>query len=342
MRITKIKDLHLLPRLRDSMSYLYVERGKIEQSNHAIDIHDKDGITHVPVASLTTLMLGPGTSITHAAIKTLADNGCLVNWVGEDGIRFYAQGVGETRKAYHLLRQAELSTDPAKRMEVVVRMYQHRFSETFDSQLSLQVVRGMEGARVRKAYAAVSKQYGVRWVARNYDRGNWANADPLNRALSAANACLNAVCHAAIVSGGYSTALGFIHTGKQLSFVYDVADLYKVALTVPVAFQTVAESTGMENLESRVRQNCRRAFKQARLMEKILPDVDALLGITDADLTQREADAADDARPEAWWSPEATADLDIEGVQPSADTDDVSEASEAADDSSSHSPSVEE
>ena len=254
-----------------------------------------------------------------------------MNWVGEDGIRFYAQGVGETRKAYHLLRQAELSTHPAKRMEVVLRMYQHRFNETFDSALSLPVVRGMEGARVRKAYAEAGKQYGVRWVARNYDRGNWASADPLNRALSAANACLNALCHAAIVSGGYSTALGFIHTGKQLSFVYDVADLYKVALTVPVAFRTVAESTGMDKLEARVRQNCRQVFKQARLLEKILPDIDALLGITEAMLQTREADAADDARPEAWWGPDEATAANIEGAQPSPATEDTGDTLDTSD-----------
>jgi CRISPR-associated protein Cas1 len=299
MRITKIQDLNLLPRLRDSLSYLYVEHAKIEQSNHAIDIHDKDGVTHVPIAGLSALMLGPGTTVTHAAIKSLADNGCLVNWTGEEGVRFYAQGTGDTRKAYHVLRQAELSCDPVKRMEVVIRMYQYRFAEPVEPGTSLQVIRGMEGARVRKAYADASKYFGVRWVARNYDRDSWDAADPLNRALSSANACLNALCHAAIVSGGYSPALGFVHTGKQLSFVYDIADLYKVAVTVPVAFRTVAEST--EHVESRVRRNCRQAFKQVRLLEKILPDIDKLLDVPPEEITIREADAADLAKPEAWW-----------------------------------------
>jgi CRISPR-associated protein Cas1 len=334
MRITKIKDLHILPRLRDSLSYLYVEHAKIEQSNHAIDIYDQDGITHVPITALTALMLGPGTSITHAAIKTLADNGCLVNWTGEDGVRFYAHGTGETRKAYHLLRQAELSCDPHKRLDVVMKMYRYRFKEPLEPGMSLQVIRGMEGARVRKAYADASKYYGVRWVARNYDRSNWNNADPLNRALSSANACLNAVCHAAIVSGGYSTALGFIHTGKQLSFVYDIADLYKVDITVPVAFRTVAEST--QKVEARVRQNCRQAFKEARLLERILPDIDQLLDIPAEAAEAREADADDDAKPEDWWGPsdaETGDDKHIEGAVPAPGTDGPQEASDDGDDS---------
>jgi CRISPR-associated protein Cas1 len=321
LHITKVKDLHVLPKLRDSLSYLYVEHARIEQSNHAIDVFDKDGVTHVPVAALTTLMLGPGTSVTHSAIKTLADNGCLVTWVGEDAIRFYAQGVGETRKAYHLLRQAELSCHPIKRMEVVMRMYRHRFTETLPPGLSLQVIRGMEGARVRKAYADASKYYGVRWVARNYDRSNWNDADPLNRALSCANACLNGVCHAAIVSGGYATALGFVHTGKQLSFVYDIADLYKAQITVPVAFRTVAE--GVHKLEASVRQNCRQAFRESKLLERILPDIDTLLDISPDAAEAREADAADDAKPEDWWTPDDQAtDLEIEGATPPADEED--------------------
>lgn len=186
-------------------------------------------------------------------------------------------------------------------MAVVMRMYRFRFDETVPESASLQVIRGMEGARVRKAYAEAAKLYGVRWVARNYDRSDWSKADPLNRALSAANACLNAVCHAAIVSGGYSTALGFVHTGKQLSFVYDVADLYKVKLTVPVAFYVAAEDP--MNLEAKVRQKCRQAFKEARLLERILPDIDSLLEIPDKVIDERELDAADDAKPEDWWQP---------------------------------------
>ena len=305
-----IKDLHILPKLRDSLSYLYVEHARIEQANDAIDVYDKEGITHVPIAALTVLMLGPGTSITHAAIKALADNGCLVNWVGEDGVRFYAQGTGETRKAYHLLRQAELASNPTSRMEVILRMYRYRFTDQLPVDLGLEQIRGMEGVRVRRAYTEAGRKYGVPWDGRRYDRQNWGAGDPVNRSLSAANACLNSVCHAAIVSGGYSPALGFIHNGKQLSFVYDVADLYKVEITVPVAFKVVAEST--LKLETRTRQACRQAFKETKLLERILPDVDTLLGIAPEVTEVDHADAADDpARPEALWSDGTAAEEEV-------------------------------
>lgn len=274
----RIRDLHELPNLRDGLSYVYLEHGRIERTHKAVEFFDKEGHTMIPAASLAVLLLGPGTSITHEAVKTLADNGCLVNWCGEEGVRFYAQGVGETRKGYHLIRQAELVSDPTKRLKVVRRMYQFRFDEELAPDLTLEQIRGMEGARVRRAYAVASRQYGVLWFGRNYDRGQWQASDPINRALSAANACLNSLCHAAIVSAGYSPGLGFIHTGKQLSFVYDVADLYKTRLTVPLAFQLTAESPF--KLETRIRQACRDLFHTHRLLGRVLDDIDNLLNLT--------------------------------------------------------------
>jgi len=273
-----MQDLHELPKLRDSLSYLYVEHAVLNQKDHAIEyIRQDEGRVMIPVAALSVLMLGPGTHITHAAIRTLADNGCSVVWVGEEGTKFYAQGGGETRRSFHTLRQAELSCDPQKRLEVVRHMYQMRFPEILDPSLSLEQIRGMEGARVRSVYYQSSKKYGVPWHGRSYDRGDWGNSDPINRALSAANALLNSLCHTAIVSGGYSPALGFIHTGKQLSFVYDVADLYKAEITIPLAFKLVSESK--EKVEARTRAACREKFRETKLLERILPDIDTLLHI---------------------------------------------------------------
>jgi len=296
-----MRDLHELPKLRDSLSYLYLEHVRVQQKHKAVECIDKEGCTMIPAASLSVLMLGPGTAITHAAVKALADNGCLVVWCGEDGTRCYAQGSGETRKAYHLLKQAELVSDPQKRLQVVLRMYQYRFGGELGPDLNLFQLRGREGARVRNAYAEASRTYGVPWHGRFYDRSNWNSGDPVNRALSAANALLNGLCHAAIVSGGYSPALGFIHTGKQLSFVYDIADLYKVEVTIPLAFRIVAESK--ERIGPRVREACREAFREHRLLKHILPDIDYLLGISNEVLTLGEEADSDPARPEPLWTP---------------------------------------
>jgi len=301
-----MRDLHELPKLRDGLSYLYVEHVQIRQKHKAVELVDKEGRTMVPAAALAVLMLGPGTSVTHAAVKALADNGCLILWVGEDGTRCYAQGSGETRKAYHLLSQAELASDPARRLKVVMRMYQRRFGDKLAPRLTLQQVRGLEGQRVRLAYARASREYGIEWSGRRYDRSNWGSSDPPNRALSVANSLLNGVCHAAIVSGGYSPAMGFIHTGKQCSFVYDIADLYKTEVTIPVAFRVVAEST--ENVHARVRQACREAFRRHRLLHRILPDIENLLDLSSEVLQAGQEADSDPARPEPLWTPDFESD----------------------------------
>jgi CRISPR-associated protein Cas1 len=279
-----MQDLHELPKLRDSLSYLYIEHAIVDRKDAAIEFIQKEGRIQVPVAALCVLMLGPGTSVSHAAVKVLAESGCSIIWTGEDATRCYAQGTGETRKGYHLLRQAELSSNPELRLQVIRRMYQKRFVETLAENLTLEQIRGMEGARVRSTYYQYARQTGVPWNGRRYDRGNWGNADPINRALSAGNALLNGICHAGIVSGGYSAGLGFIHTGRQLSFVYDVADLYKAEITIPLAFEMVAQSN--DHLDSRVRASCRQKFKEARLLERILPDIDDLLGVRQDDFSE--------------------------------------------------------
>lgn len=296
-------NLQELPKVRDSLSYLYVEHCRIDQEDSAIALHDQAGKTPVPCAALTLLMLGPGTRITHAAIRALADNGCLVAWTGEEGIRFYAFGMGETRSSQNLLRQARAWADPERHMEVVKRMYWMRFREPVDERLSIQQLRGREGLRVRDAYGRAARQAGLEWFGRSYDREHWGASDPVNRALSAANSCLYGVCHAAIVSAGYSPALGFIHTGKMLSFVYDVADLYKTQVTIPVAFR--AASGGEASLERRVRQDCRDAFRSAWLLQRIVSDVDlAIRGNGAAEAGELSDFDSDAAAPGGLWDPD--------------------------------------
>lgn len=297
-----MKDLHILPKIRDSWSYLYVEHCKIDQDGKAIALHDERGLVPVPCASLAALMLGPGTNITHAAIRTLAECGCSVLWTGEEGVRLYAQGLGETRSSRRLLGQAVLASDAQKRLDVVMRMYRARFTDPLEQGLTLQQIRGKEGIRVREAYARASRESGVPWSGRWYDRQNWGGADPVNRALSAANSCLYGICHAAIVSAGYSPALGFVHTGKLLSFVYDVADLYKVELTVPIAFRAVANGTA--KLEQRVRLACREAFRSMRLMQRIVPDIDQMLFGHPFVGDEEEPMDADEALPGGIWDAE--------------------------------------
>lgn len=278
-------DLRILPKVRDSWSYLYVEHCKIEQDMQSIALFDANGKTPVPCSMLSLIMLGPGTAISHAAVKVLAENGCLLAWVGEEGVRYYAQGMGETRSSQRLIRQAYLCSNPDLRLKVVRRMYEMRFEEPIPPEWTLQQIRGKEGVRVREAYARASSETGVEWSGRSYSRDQWKQSDPVNRALSSANSCLYGVCHAAIVAAGYSPALGFVHTGKMLSFVYDIADLYKVDITVPIAF-SIAKNIS-KDIEREARMACRDMFKSSRLLQRIVDDLNSLM------LTGESWDASD-------------------------------------------------
>jgi len=218
-------------------------------------------------------------------------------------VRFYAQGMGETRSSRRLIRQAALVSNPATRLVVVRRMYEIRFPEPLKPDLTLQQIRGMEGIRVREAYAKASRETGVPWTGRSYRRTGWAAADLPNRALSVANSALYGIAHAAIVSAGYSPSLGFIHTGMMRSFVYDIADLYKVDITIPVAFHAAAE--GSVDLERRVRTLCRDYFHASRLLERIIPDIEHVLDVPIAVPEEAAEAAADDDLPGGLWDPEA-------------------------------------
>jgi CRISP-associated protein Cas1 len=273
MRLTELK---LLPRVADGLTFLYVERVRIELDQSSLVVIDDTGRAAVPVAALSVLLLGPGTSLTHAAMVACADSGCSVAFTGEGGVRLYASGMGESSRSKNLLDQARVWADPALHIEVVRRMYRMRFADGLDDGLTLDQIRGKEGVRVRQAYAALSKETGIAWAGRAYD-GSWTSSTPVNRALSTANACLYGLCHAAIVATGLSPGLGFVHTGKSLAFVYDVADLYKVDTTLPIAFR---ESVGpLSGLESRVRRAYRDAFRRTKLLARIVPDIQRCLGI---------------------------------------------------------------
>ncbi len=274
-----MRTLHELPLFRDRWSYLYLEMGRLDVDANGLIFQQGEGFTLVPIDQLSVIMLGPGSTVTHAAVKSLSQNNCLLAWTGQDGVRLYAASIGGTYSARRLIRQAKLVSDEEKRLEVALRMYRFRFNEKIPPIVSLESIRGMEGIRVRRAYAEASLKYGVEWKGRRYDQDDWNKGNPINRALSAANACLYGICHTGILAAGYSAALGFVHTGKMLSFVYDIADLYKTALTIPTSFKIVAEN--QDNLERAVRMECRKVFHEYKLMERLLPDIAEVLGVSD-------------------------------------------------------------
>jgi len=298
-------DLSSLPRIAGSWSFLYVEQARIEKGDDGVVLQGSRGRISIPSAPLATLLAGPGTTITHAAVTALARSGCSIVWCGSTGVRFYASGHPDSRRAANLHWQARAWADPAAHLEVVKRLYRMRFAAPVSDHLTLEQLRGLEGVRVRDAYAAASAASGVPWKGRSWKRDAWGDADPVNRALSVANTCLYGLCHAAIAATGFSPALGFIHTGKALSFVYDIADLYKIDLSVPVAFAAARE--GDREIESRTRRACREWLTGHRVLERIVPDMQRALGITPERVRTESLAVGDEAvEPAALWDPGGT------------------------------------
>jgi CRISPR-associated protein Cas1 len=268
-------DLRVLPRFGDSWSFLYLEHCRIAVENGAVVASDDEGDTQIPVANLTLIVCGPRTSITQAAVEAIVGAGCLLAWSGWKLSRVHAFGLGETRKATNIEHQARLWADPTLHLRVARRMYERRFDEPLDPSLTLRQLRGLEGARVRELYRCESLRTRVPWRGRRYRVGEWKEADAPNRALSAANTVLYGICHSALVTAGYSPALGFIHRGYALAFVHDIADLYKGTTTVPAAFDAAA--TGDGDVERLARRLVRERLHREGVLGRIVDDIFQIL-----------------------------------------------------------------
>lgn len=268
-------ELQALPTIRERMTFLYVERCLVNRQDGAVTITDKRGTAYVPAASLGVLLLGPGTTVSHRAIGLLSDSGSAVVWVGEYGVRYYAHGRPLTRSSRLIVKQAELVSNTRKRLAVARAMYQMRFPREDVSGLTMQQLRGREGSRIRSLYRRLSKQFDIPWKGREYNPADFTDATPINQALSAAHVCLYGVVHSIIVALGCSPALGFVHMGHERSFVYDVADLYKANVTIPIAFEVASNPPADVGAATRLR--VREAFYDGKIMGRCARDIRRLL-----------------------------------------------------------------
>lgn len=265
------------PQLKDSLSYIYIEHAIVEQDAFSIAIITENGRTPIPIAGTTCLLLGPGTTITHAAVRSIADCGCMIVWCGENMRKYYAFGHGDTQSGRNIIHQAKLMCNDRTRLEVVRNMYLLRFPQMQSKDLTLERLRGMEGVRVKQAYKSSSKGYGVPWRGRNYQVRQMDESDTINRALTLAFDFIYSISEAAIISLGYSPAIGFIHTGNARSFVYDVADFYKTDIAIPAAFEAVASAE--QNLDATVRKCCRKRIHDTKFLARIAKDIATVLNV---------------------------------------------------------------
>lgn len=285
-RGTAAPTLVMLPRVSDSMSFLYVDVVRIVQDDTGVcaQVQTSRGVERVylPTAAVTCVLLGPGVSITTRALSTFARHGTTVMCVGSGVVRCYASITPDSLTTTWLMKQAHAWADEQSRLAVAIRMYERRFGESVPEGTTLARLRGMEGQRMKALYRLLAQQHGTGRFKRNYDPDSWADQDPVNLALSAANHSLYGVVHAVILALGCSPALGFIHTGTQHAFVYDIADLYKARVTVPLAFGL----GNAENPDREVRRRLRDRFRLLKLLPTIVTDIQGLL---DPD-TKRDVD----------------------------------------------------
>lgn len=267
--------------MKDRASLVFVERAQLDVLDGAFVAINADGTrTQIPVGGLAGLMLEPGARISHAAVALAARVGTLITWVGEGGVRLYSAGQPGGARADRLLWQAAIALDDSARLRVVRKMYAMRFGEEAPSRRSIEQLRGIEGVRVRESYALLAQQHGVEWKRRSYDVANWEAGDIPNRCLSAATACLHGLTEAAVLAAGYAPAIGFLHRGRPLSFVYDIADLWKLATVVPEAFRIAGQAArGKLDMspDRAVRLACRDAFRTTGLLQKIIPGIEEVL-----------------------------------------------------------------
>lgn len=267
--------------LKDRASMIFVERARLDVLDGAFVAVNADGTRiQIPIGGIACIMLEPGARISHAAVALAARVGTLITWVGEGGVRLYSAGQPGGARSDKLLWQARIALDDAARLRVVRKMYALRFQEPAPQRRSIDQLRGIEGVRVRETYALLARRYGVDWKRRSYDPVDWSAADTPNRCLSAATSCLHGLSEAAVLAAGYAPAIGFLHSGKPLSFVYDVADIFKLDTVVPEAFRIagLAAKGRLDMAPDRaVRLACRDMFRKTGLLGRIIPTIEELL-----------------------------------------------------------------
>lgn len=270
-----------LTRVNERISFIYLEHCTIGRDANALTATDERGVIHIPSASLSVLLLGPGTRVTHQAMTVIADSGASVVWCGENGVRYYAHGRPIGRNTTLLVKQAQLVSHTRSRLAVARAMYKMRFDDEAVDNLTMQQLRGKEGARVRNIYRQWADNTGVQWNKRTYNPEDFFDSDLINQALSSAHISLYGLVHSVIVALGLSPGLGFIHTGHDRSFVYDIADLYKAEISIPIAFESVAAveagKVSPGDLPQYVRRQCRDAFKTNKILPRIVSDLKELL-----------------------------------------------------------------
>lgn len=265
-------DIHRPTRvpIRSRISFIVLEKGTLHAASFTLELVRETGAVVIPAGMTTVLLLEPGVTVTHAAVKLCADQGTRLIWVGEAGVHVYSAGLQRGTAGDRILNQALQRARPRRRLAAARRIYECMFQETPPHASSIEAMRGFEGAKVRAWYAQFAADHGVDWQSRE------TAPQALRDALGYATSALYGVTEAVILALGYSPSIGFIHSGDPRSLVFDVADTVKFRTVVPTAFSVFAEDTA--DVRARVRRACRDMFRQTKLIDVLVENTQFIMG----------------------------------------------------------------
>jgi len=272
----------------DRHGLLWLERGKLSAEDGTLRFlaAQSDSLAAgdyaIPFQSISMILLGPGTSLTHDVLRLAARHGLLIAAVGEGGVKSYtAPPMGQGRSDVARIH-AERWADPKGRIDTARRMYAWRFGRVLPHR-EIETLRGIEGARMKEAYRLVAQRFGIEWHGRRYDRDDPQAADLPNQAINHAATFVEAAADIAVASVGALPPLGFIHEESSNAFTLDIADLYRVDMTLPLAFGAVkATQEGKHaSLEREIRRRAAKAFRNEKLIPRMIDRVKELFNVDD-------------------------------------------------------------
>jgi len=237
----------------------------------------------IPYQAVSMILLGPGTSITQDVLRLCARHGTLIAAVGEGGVKSYTapplgQGRSDVARAH-----AERWADPKRRLDTARRLYAWRFGRVLPHR-DIETLRGIEGARIKESYKLIAQRFGIIWNGRCYDRQNPNAADLPNQAINHAATFVEAAADIAVAAVGALPPLGFIHEDSSNAFTLDVADLYRIDITLPLAFsavQAIQQKKSDLTIEREVRKRAARAFRQEKVIPSMIDRIKELFDVDD-------------------------------------------------------------
>jgi CRISPR-associated protein Cas1 len=281
----------------DRHGLIWLERGELCVIDGCLHfLAGKDSLTphilQVPHQAVSMILLGPGSSVTHDALRLLARHGTLMAAVGQDGVRTYTAPPLLPDRSDVARRQAELWGSPRRRISVARQMYALRLGEVLPHR-DLDTLRGIEGARVKAIYRLMAEKYGIPWEGRHYDRNNPGAADMANQGINHAATAVQGAAAIAVQALAAIPQLGFIHEDSGQAFVLDIADLFRDTITLQIAFTAAKKSINGDEttIDRLVRREASTVFRKQDVIASMIDKIKLVLRTEENDGAGSHSDA---------------------------------------------------